>query len=153
MNIQNDFRDKKQWYVKCIMIQSKYYSVKTRFGSYTGTERHFSRIIIGMGWCSIHASLPTSTSFRVIPFLSLRRIVYSLILDFSAETIWALLFRVWTFGARCAFLFFHAYRGMLLWWSSSTSIWAEERIRMHTFLSSIRRIARAGNIDETLTLS
>ena len=41
---------KKQWYVKFIMIQSKYYSVKTHFGSYTGTECHFSRIKYCFCW-------------------------------------------------------------------------------------------------------
>ena len=87
------------------------------------------------------------------PNFSIHNGVYSLILDFSAETIWALLSRLWTFGARCAFLFFHAYRGMLLWWSSSTFIWTEERIRMHTFLSFMHRIARAGHIVETLTFT
>ena len=108
---------------------------------------------IGIGWCSIHASFPTSTSFRVISFLSLRRTVYFLILDFSAETIWDLLSQLWTFGARFAFLFFCAYRGMLLWWGSSTFIWTEERIRMHTFLSFMLRIACASNIVETLTFN
>ena len=33
------------------MIQSKYYSVKTHFGSYTGTECHFSRIKYCFCWC------------------------------------------------------------------------------------------------------
>ena len=67
------------------------------------------------------AFYPTSTSFCVIPFLSPRRIVYSLILDFSAETIWALLSRLWTFGAQCAFLLFLAYREMQVYMSRRES--------------------------------
>ena len=51
VNIHNDLRDKKQWYVKSIMIQSKYCSMKTHFGSYRGTECHFPRIKYCFCWC------------------------------------------------------------------------------------------------------
>ena len=42
---------KKQQYIKSVMIQSKYYSVKTHFGSCRGTECHFSRIKYCFCWC------------------------------------------------------------------------------------------------------
>ena len=42
---------KKQQHIKSIMIQSKYYSVKTHFGSCRGTECHFSRIKYCFCWC------------------------------------------------------------------------------------------------------
>ena len=44
-------------------------------------------------------------SFRIVSFLSLLRLAYSLIRDFSAFKAEALLSRLLTFGARCAFFF------------------------------------------------
>ena len=109
------------------MIQSKYYSAKTHFGSYTGTECNFSRIIHRYGLMFIGIFSTASMSFRDIPLSSLRIIVYSRILIFSAfETVVWFLW-VWILGFRTLFFLFRTYRGMQLWWDSSTYIWANER--------------------------
>ena len=89
---------------------------------------HGSSIVsVGVGGSSSGIFSTASISFRDISLLSLRRIVYSRFLIFSAFETVAWFLWVWILGSRPFFFFLHTYRGMPLWWDSSTSIWAKER--------------------------
>mgnify|MGYP007042561662 CR=1 FL=1 len=89
---------------------------------------HGSSIVsVGVGGSSSGIFSPTSISFRDISLLSLRTMLYSRILIFSAFETVAWLLRVWILGFRTFFFLFRTYRGMQLWWDSSTSIWSKER--------------------------
>ena len=89
---------------------------------------HGSSIVsVGVGGSSSGIFSTASMSFRDIPLSSLRIIVYSRVLIFSAfETVVWFLW-VWILGFRTLFFLFRTYRGMQLWWDSSTYIWANER--------------------------
>ena len=89
---------------------------------------HGSSIVsVGVGGSSSGIFSPASISFRDISLLSLRIALHSRILIFSAFETVAWFLWVWILGFRTFFFIFRTYRGMQLWWDSSTSIWAEER--------------------------
>ena len=89
---------------------------------------HGSSIVsVGVGGSSSGIFSTASMSFRDISLLSLRRLVYSRILIFSAFETVAWFLWVWILGFRTFFFLFRTYRGMQLWWDSSTSIWSKER--------------------------
>ena len=89
---------------------------------------HGSSIVsVGVGGFSSGIFSTASISFRDISLLSLRRIVYSHIFIFFAFETVAWFLRAWILGFRTFFFLFRTYRGMQLWWDSSTSIWSKER--------------------------
>ena len=110
---------------------------------------HGSSIVsAGVGGSSSGIFSTASMSFRDISLLSLRIALHSRILIFSAFETVAWLLWVWILGFRTFFFLFRTYRGMQLWWDSSTSIWANERGCVKYLCFSIYGITCAGGLDE-----